>query len=73
LLREYIDEKQITELVNCADFCGETPMRTLEEGCGRTELSDEESIKRKRIYLALITFGADSCTNSNREGNEGSN
>ena len=60
MLCAHIDEKQIAELVNSADFCGETPMRTLENGGGITEWSNEESMKREHVGLALITCGADS-------------
>lgn len=67
LLREHLDEKQMAELVNYKDFCGETPMNTIRNVFdGRTELNEEESLKRECIGLALITCGANSY-NSNNE------
>jgi len=57
----------MAELVNYKDFCGETPMNTIRNVFdGRTELNEEESLKRECIGLALITCGANSY-NSNNE------
>lgn len=56
----------MAELVNYKDFCGETPMNTIRNVFdGRTELNEEESLKRECIGLALITCGATSYHSNN--------
>lgn len=54
LLSAHVDDQRLGQLVNQVDFCGETPMRTL-EGLGQ----GIEEEKRSRLCLALITCGAD--------------
>lgn len=51
LLRANLDEQKLGELVNQADFCGETPMNAL------NKIEQEEEAKT-RMCLALITCGA---------------
>ncbi|KAL7078293.1 hypothetical protein ACQ4LE_002228 [Meloidogyne hapla] len=68
LLRAHLDEKQMAELVNFKDFCGETPMNTLKNVFdGKTELNENESLKRENIGLILITCGANSYKNDDIE------
>lgn len=43
----------MAELVNRADFCGETPMRTL-----KAMRYDGEEARKAQMCLALITCGA---------------
>jgi ankyrin repeat protein len=64
LLRSHLDEKQLGQLVNQADYSGETPMRALE---GMLELKQE---RKAQICLALITCGADASGHNTDEDEE---
>ena len=55
LLRTHMNEQRLSQLVNQTNFCGETPMDTL-EAMSEDALSEEQ---RARICLTLMTCGAD--------------